>query len=713
MAAPANDEWFLAAELEFSAADPEAAGEVRRLAQRRKLSQPLGEWSCGSVFTNPPGDHAARLIEAAGLKGFRIGGAVVSDKHANFILNEGQASARDLEHLIEHVRSTVRRVHGVRAGARSAHCRGDGLMHLSYDASQLRRVKTAGEFGRVAVLLGGGSTEREVSLMSGKDVLAALRARGVDAHGFDPSERDLMELRSGRFRARLDRAARPGRRGRHRPGCARVPRHSLHRKRGDSVRRSPWTSSAPSAWPRRSGCRRPSSWCCASDADLAVALKRLKLPMIVKPASQGSSVGMTRVEKAKDLPAAWRAATAHEPVAFAEPWITGAEYTVSMLQGKALPSIRIETPRAFYDYEAKYLRSDTVKTCPSGLNVKAERQLAQLSLAAFEACAAEGWGRADFMMAKGGRPLLLEVNTVPGMTDHSLVPMAAGVAGIDFERTGVAHSRNQPGAHAMLGRARNVRRERRAEQSERWQFSDWPWRRIGAIGAALLGVGALAAALLLFMNQPIERIRVDGQFQHLAAQDVEKAVRAQLHGAGLVSVRLDDVRRALRLLPWVASATVQRSWPRGLTVTVIEQQAVARWNSTDLVNVHGDLFHPTPASCRPSSRSWPVPPAPKRTWWQRYLALQGKIEESGVELSALRLDARGAWDLQLDNGVAVRFGRRQVDERFQRFLSVALRLICSARRRHCLRRHALHQWICDRLAERCHARTAAQPRTGR
>ena len=122
----------------------------------------------------------------------------------------------------------------------------------------------------------------------------------------------------------------------------------------------------------------------------------------------------------------------HEPVAFAEPWITGAEYTVSILQGAALPSIRIETPRAFYDYEAKYLRDDTIKTCPSGLSAEAERELAQLSLTAFEACAAEGWGRADFMRDAKARPFLLEVNTVPGMTDHSLVPMASRVAGIDF-----------------------------------------------------------------------------------------------------------------------------------------------------------------------------------------------------------------------------------------------------------------------------------------
>ncbi len=226
----------------------------------------------------------------------------------------------------------------------------------------------------------------------------------------------------------------------------------------------------------------------------------------------------------------------------------------------------------------------------------------------------------------------------------------------------------------MLGRRRNVRR--RAEGGERWQLALLPWQRIGAIAGAILGAGAIAAALLLFINQPIERIRVDGQFQHLTAQDVERAVRAQLHGAGLVSVRLDDVRRALRLLPWVQAATVQRSWPRGLRVTVIEQQAVARWNSTDLVNAHGDLFFGNPHFAPPELPQLAGPPGTEADVVARYLAVQGRIVESGVRLTALKLDARGAWELQLDDGVTVRFGRRQVDERFERFLTVALRMVC-------------------------------------
>ena len=305
-------------------------------------------------------------------------------------------------------------------------------MHLRHDARGLRRITVAADFGRVAVLLGGSSTEREISLLSGNDVLAALQRRGVDAHGFDPAERDLAQLRSD--------------------GCQRVW-IALHGPGGEDGTAQgaleflgiPYTGSGVTGSAICMDKLRTKRLSAAvgvptadfvvlrSAADLPVALAKLGLPMIVKPASQGSSVGMTRVEQAADLPAAWRAATQHEPVAFAEPWITGAEYTVAMLQGQALPSIRIETPRAFYDYEAKYLRNDTIKTCPSGLAPAAEQQMAQLALTACDACGAEGWGRADFMMDQKGQPLLLEINTVPGMTDHSLVPMAARAAGHDFD----------------------------------------------------------------------------------------------------------------------------------------------------------------------------------------------------------------------------------------------------------------------------------------
>ena len=226
----------------------------------------------------------------------------------------------------------------------------------------------------------------------------------------------------------------------------------------------------------------------------------------------------------------------------------------------------------------------------------------------------------------------------------------------------------------MLNRRRQNRR--RAESSSRWQLPPLPWRRLGAIGAGVLGMGAALAALLVFLNQPIERIRVDGQFQHLTALEVDKAVRAQLHGAGLVTAPLADVRRSLRLLPWVEAATVQRSWPRGLAVQVTEQQAVARWNDTDLVNARGDVFANSAHFVPPELPKLAGPTGTEAEVVARYLALQGRIVESGSRLTALRLDARGAWELQLDNGVSVRFGRNQVDARFARFLAVALRMIC-------------------------------------
>jgi D-alanine-D-alanine ligase len=168
----------------------------------------------------------------------------------------------------------------------------------------------------------------------------------------------------------------------------------------------------------------------APDFDRAVA--ELGLPIAVKPATQGSSVGMSRVASAGELPAAWRAASALDPVVIAERWITGGEYTVAVLQGEALPAIRIETPRTFYDYQAKYFADDTRYLIPCGLTVAAELALQQAALATFEATGASGWGRVDFVMGGDSKALLLEINTVPGMTGHSLVPMAARAVGIDF-----------------------------------------------------------------------------------------------------------------------------------------------------------------------------------------------------------------------------------------------------------------------------------------
>jgi D-alanine-D-alanine ligase len=305
-------------------------------------------------------------------------------------------------------------------------------MRLRNDTGAMRRATDSKEFGRVAVLLGGDSTEREISLLSGNAVLAGLKRRGVDAHGFDPRELSLPKLVDEGF-DRVWIAL-------HGPGGEDGTLQGALEYLGMPYTGSGVMGSAIGMDKLRTKRLAHAIGVATADyvvlrgpQDFELAVERLGVPMIVKPATQGSSVGMSKVEKATDLPAAYAAAARIESAVFAEPWITGKEYTVAVLQGQALPSIRIETPKTFYDYEAKYFRDDTRYFCPSGLSVPAEQHLANVAVAAFDAVGASGWGRADFMADATGRPLLLEVNTIPGMTDHSLVPMAARASGIDFD----------------------------------------------------------------------------------------------------------------------------------------------------------------------------------------------------------------------------------------------------------------------------------------
>jgi D-alanine-D-alanine ligase len=305
-------------------------------------------------------------------------------------------------------------------------------MRLKYDPSALKTVTEPQAFGRVAVLFGGDSSEREISLLSGNAVLASLERSRVDAHPFDPRDKALPLLLEERF-DRVFIAL-------HGPGGEDGTLQGALEYLGIPYTGSGVMGSAIGMDKLRTkrlaqavGVATSPFVVLKGPQDFDTALEKLTLPMIVKPGTQGSSVGMSKVERAEDLPAAFANAAKTDRVVFAEAWITGGEYTVAVLQGKALPSIRIETPRTFYDYEAKYFRDDTKYHCPSGLSAPAEQHLANLALATFDAAGAEGWGRVDFMMDPTGRPLLLEFNTIPGMTDHSLVPMAARVAGMDFD----------------------------------------------------------------------------------------------------------------------------------------------------------------------------------------------------------------------------------------------------------------------------------------
>jgi len=297
----------------------------------------------------------------------------------------------------------------------------------------VRRAANAADFGKTAVLYGGDSSEREISLKSGHAVLSALKRRGVDAHGFDPKDRPLQELKSEGF-ARAWIAL-------HGPGGEDGAMQGALEWLGVPYTGSGVLASALTMDKLKTkrvvvgaGYSAPEYAVLSSAADLPDALKRIGLPMMVKPASQGSSVGITKVKSAAELPRAFAEAHAIDPIVFAESFVSGDEFTVGVLHDQALPSIRIQPATEFYDYEAKYFRNDTQYHCPSGLTPQAEADLQAAALATFKVTDCFGWGRVDFMRdSRSGKFYFIEINTTPGMTDHSLVPMAARQAGIDFE----------------------------------------------------------------------------------------------------------------------------------------------------------------------------------------------------------------------------------------------------------------------------------------
>jgi D-alanine-D-alanine ligase len=294
-------------------------------------------------------------------------------------------------------------------------------------------MNARGKFGKVAVLLGGKSAEREISIMSGSGVLKALRSKGVDAHAFDPSERDLFDLkREGFARCFIALHGRGGEDGTLQGALEvlGVP-YTGSGVMGSAIGMDKWRSKM--IW-LASGLPTPNYRILSAADDWSEVARDLGLPLIVKPANEGSTLGLTKVTGARQLPAAYElAADKYHDLALAEQFIEGPEYTASILVDTALPLIRIEAPQGNYDYQNKYFSDDTKYICPCGLDAIKEEALNALALKAFELLGCTGWGRIDLMLDAKGNPWLLEVNTSPGMTGHSLVPMAARAVGISYE----------------------------------------------------------------------------------------------------------------------------------------------------------------------------------------------------------------------------------------------------------------------------------------
>lgn len=287
-------------------------------------------------------------------------------------------------------------------------------------------------FGKVAVLMGGTAAEREISLESGTAVLAALQRSGINAAGIDWDGKLPLHLSENGF----DRVF-----------------NALHGRGGEDGRIQavletmglPYTGSGilgsalamdkartKLIWTGQ-GIPTPEFMAPEQEPDAENVVNRLGLPLMVKPVHEGSSFGASKVDRVEELVPAWRKAKKFDDSVLIEQWISGAEYTIGILAGKALPMIKLETPRSFYDYEAKYQENTTRYICPCGLDLEQEVQIQQTGLQAFRAVGCSGWGRVDVMLDKQGAPCFIEVNTVPGMTSHSLVPMAAKQAGIEFD----------------------------------------------------------------------------------------------------------------------------------------------------------------------------------------------------------------------------------------------------------------------------------------
>ena len=288
------------------------------------------------------------------------------------------------------------------------------------------------DYGKVVVLMGGHSAEREVSLASGRAVLQALQAAGVDAHALDPAADRFHEtlLAGGFAHAFIALHGRGGEDG--------VIQGMLE------VAGIPYTGSGvlgsalgmdklrtKQVW-QSAGIPTPVFTMLGSATEVAAVQDGLQYPVIVKPAHEGSSIGISKVESAAALPEAWQRAAHYDGSVLVEQWIHGVEYTAGILGAEVLPLIRLETPNAFYDYAAKYEADTTQYLIPCGLESVREAELQGLALQAFHAVGANGWGRVDFILDGAGQPWFIEVNTVPGLTDHSLVPMAAQAAGHDF-----------------------------------------------------------------------------------------------------------------------------------------------------------------------------------------------------------------------------------------------------------------------------------------
>lgn len=418
-----QDQWFVAGIFKFEEGDgQEGLEKIKNLLAKRAETQPTGEPCCGSVFRNPPGNYAAKLIESCGLKNFRLGGMQISQKHANFFINTGGAKASEAEELIKLVQEKVLNTYGINLHP-----------EVKFIGEEVKKIKPT-PFGKVGVLMGGNSAEREISLRSGSGVLQALINLGIDAHGIDVGEDIVEVLQAGKFDRLFNVLHGPLGEDGTMNGLLKFLKIpvtgsdvlgaalSMDKMRSKQIWQALKLPTAPYVLLEDS----------FSESELA---DLLSFPMAIKPVYEGSSIGVHKVTEYSGIRPAYESAKKYGLV-MAEKWILGKEFSVPIVGEQVLPSIYIQPDKSkdFYDYEAKYILKNTQYHCPSGLDDAKELEIQALAYNAFKALGCSGWGRVDILQDFLGEFYLMEINPAPGMTESSLVPKGAKQFGWSYEQ---------------------------------------------------------------------------------------------------------------------------------------------------------------------------------------------------------------------------------------------------------------------------------------
>lgn len=533
------------------------------------------------------------------------------------------------------------------------------------------------KYGKVAVLMGGWSAEREISLKSGSAVLEALTRQAVDCVGIDLQlDKVCQQLGSSDFSIAFNMLH--GRGGED--GLVQAVLEILKIPyTGSNILASSLTMDKEKSKLVMLGAGLPTPKFLLIEGsseninlDNESIIASLGLPLVVKPVLEGSSVGMSIVHHSEDLQAAIVKAFKYDCDVLLESFIKGIEYTISIVGDEVLPVIRVETPREFYDYAAKYEVNDTKFLCPCGLDEEKESQLKQLAHAVFKTLGARGWGRVDLFVDDNNKPWIIELNTVPGMTDHSLVPIAAKAKGIGFDELVI---RILDEVSIMKSAKRRILMTLHDRQAVKSFSSNKAISVNPGIVKLIVALFLLVAILGLYINMqtqeylPIKKIHAQGVFEHVSEKMILNAVSKELN-AGYINLDVTKLQHDVEQLQWVKSASIRRVWPDTIVVSIVEQHAEVIWALGGLLNSAGEKFIPEKKTY---PKNLPIISGSETLNIQAmsiYYTFQKQLSRIGLRILYFQFDDRRSIQMKLNNSMTLVLGREHYQTRLQRFINI-------------------------------------------